>query len=90
MKRVAMLVDHQVDGIQYHSVDVVDFPDGTAKVLIEHGIADDSKGAVAHRTDVLKVKPIVHKAKAEEKAPAAGARVVKEGAKEDSKTKKKK
>jgi hypothetical protein len=70
MKTVRMLVDHEVDGLKYKVNQVVSFPDGTAKVLVNGGVADASKEAVDYCKSELKAEPIVHVDAAERAAKA--------------------
>lgn len=62
MKRVRMLVDKTVDGLQYRANQVVDFPNDVAAALTDGDIkeADASQGAVDYCMKELKAEPIVH------------------------------
>lgn len=70
MKRVRILVDRTVEGLQYKTNQVVDFPDAVGKQLIESGEVDDSKGAVKYCMEELGAEPIVHEEAAERAATA--------------------
>jgi hypothetical protein len=70
MKRVRILVDRTVEGLQYKANQVVDFPESIAKQLIETGEVDDSKGAVKYCMEQLGAEPIVHEEAAERAATA--------------------
>lgn len=47
-KKVRMLVDHKVDGVQYKANDAVELDSDAAKTLVKTGVADDSPAAVKH------------------------------------------
>lgn len=78
MKRVRMLADMQVDGLQYKTNQIVDFPDAIAKTLTasnpEQGLtpqADASAAGIEYCARDLKAEPIVHEEAAERSAKAA-------------------
>lgn len=65
VRKVRVLVDVELDGVKYKPNHLVSFPEALAKVLIDQGQADASKGAVAYCEGELGLKAIPHEGAAE-------------------------
>lgn len=58
--KARVLVDTQVQGVDYKPNQLVELPDDIAKSLAKEGIVDTNKAAIAYCVDELKVEVIVH------------------------------
>lgn len=66
-----VLVDFQLEGLQYKCDQVVKLPDDVAKALQANGIIDTHKDAVAYATAENEGRVLVHETEAERAAAAA-------------------
>lgn len=78
MKRVRMLTDRTVDELIYRCGQVVDFPPGLAKELVNLGEADGAPGAVAFGLKENAGNVLVHETEAQRAACAGVAALEKE------------